>query len=379
MRRWIGAFVVAAMVVTAGVAKPFDKRATREAQLIQSGPEKMWCAVCGMNLKMFYKTSHAVVLKDGTKKQYCSIRCLAADWKSISDKIDKILVVDADTEKLIDATKAYYVVGSKVKGTMSMTSKIAFGSLEEAKAFQKAYGGEIVDFKTALKRAKASLKRDTAMVAKKKKSKIYPMGQKIYKRMCQPVDVTRYGHINELKAAIKTRKLCKPMKEKQLQAVALYLWEGASARQTQGTNRAREGQIRPKKDEKCPVCGMFVYKYPKWAAYIFYGPAGDQKRLVFDGVKDMMKFYLDPVRWGYDANIKRHISRMAVQDYYTLTFIPAESAWYVVGSDVYGPMGNELIPFASKEAAERFLKDHHGKRIVRFDEIEMNLLRKLDE
>jgi nitrous oxide reductase accessory protein NosL len=137
--------------------------------------------------------------------------------------------------------------------------------------------------------------------------------------------------------------------------------------------------LSPKKSEKCPVCGMFVYKYPKWAAYIFYGPAGEQKRLVFDGVKDMMKFYLDPVRWGYDTNIKQHISRMAVQDYYTLKFIPAEAAWYVMGSDVYGPMGNELIPFASKEAAERFMKDHHGKRILRFDEIDERVVQKLDE
>ena len=32
-------------------------------------------------------------------------------------------------------------------------------------------------------------------------------------------------------------------------------------------------------------------------------------------------------------------------------------------------MGKEFIPFSKKEAAENFRKDHHGKRIILFDEI----------
>ena len=363
-------------------AATFSKMATGQPQLIQSGPQKMWCPVCGMNLKMFYKTSHGVVLKDGTKKQYCSIRCLAADWKNIADKVEKILVVDAKTEKLIDATKAHYVVGSKVHGTMSMTSKIAFKSMADAQAFQKTFGGKIVDFKTAFKMAADALGGDTAMISKKKKMKIYPMGEKIYKKMCQPVDVSKYGHINELKAAIKTEKLCKPLKEKQLQAVALYLWEVKGGHGTHAaghTHGDESAEPMLDKQDKCPVCGMFVYKYPKWAAFIYYEKNGKLAHLAFDGVKDMMKFYFDPAKWGYDASIKDHIKKIVVRDYYTLKPMRAQSAWYVVGSDVYGPMGNELIPFASKEAAENFLKDHHGKRVLRFDEITAAMVYKLDE
>ncbi|WP_456450568.1 nitrous oxide reductase accessory protein NosL [Hydrogenimonas sp.] len=426
MKRW---FVSLAMLLalTLGLqAAGFSKMAGGQPQLIQEGPQKMWCPVCGMNLKMFYKTSHAVVLKDGTKKQYCSIRCLAADWKNVSDKVDKILVVDAKTEKLIDATKAHYVVGSKVPGTMSMTSKIAFGSLEDAKAFQKRYGGKIVDFKTAFKMAADALGGDTAMISKKKKMKIYPMGEKIYKAMCQPVDPGAYGHINELKAAIRTKKLCKPMKEKQLQAVSLYLWDvvgghaddavggcncnmktqakdcgcqsggkctcrgkctcgkkGAqpgkqSMAMTPLMNQSAQGPDLSKQD-KCPVCGMFVYKYPKWAAFIYYEKDGKLAHLAFDGVKDMMKFYFDPAKWGYDPAIKDHIKKIVVRDYYTLKPVWAKAAYYVVGSDVYGPMGHELIPFASKEAAENFLKDHHGKKVFRFEQISEALVYKLDE
>ena len=47
------------------------------------------------------------------------------------------------------------------------------------------------------------------------------------------------------------------------------------------------------------------------------------------------------------------------------------------GSDVYGPMGHELIPFSSRAAAENFLKDHHGKQVISFSEITSELIESL--
>jgi len=390
-------------------ARPFSKAASGEPQLLQSGPQKKWCPVCGMNLGMFYKSSHAVELDDGTKKQYCSIRCLAADWPRIGKRVKRILVVDAATQKLIDAKKAFYVVGSKVKGTMSMTSKLAFATKEEAEAFQKEYGGKIVDFDTAFAMARKALAKESAMMAKKKRKRLYPMGEKIYGRMCQKVDPSAYGQINELKAALRDKGLCKPLKERQLQAVALYLWEvvGGNAPVSaskskgcgcnQGCSKAMakrrgcgcgisgsEENTAPKGadlsgKEKCPVCGMFVYKHPKWAAFIYYEKDGKLRHLAFDGVKDLMKFYFEPEKWGDYGNIRDHIKKIVVRDYYTLKPVWAKRAWYVIGSDVYGPMGHELIPFATKKSAESFMKDHHGTKILRFDEITKEGVYALDE
>ena len=34
-----------------------------------------------------------------------------------------------------------------------------------------------------------------------------------------------------------------------------------------------------------------------------------------------------------------------------------------------GPMGHEFTPLANRADAEELLKDHKGKRILRFDEI----------
>jgi len=58
-----------------------------------------------------------------------------------------------------------------------------------------------------------------------------------------------------------------------------------------------------------------------------------------------------------------------VSDYYTLEKLDAKDAFYVHGSNVYGPMGDEFIPFKDEAKAESFLKDHAGKGVIRFDEI----------
>ena len=49
-------------------------------------------------------------------------------------------------------------------------------------------------------------------------------------------------------------------------------------------------------------------------------------------------------------------------EYYDMNMIDARKAFFVIGSDIYGPMGNELIPLATEEDARNLLKDHKGKR-----------------
>jgi len=41
-------------------------------------------------------------------------------------------------------------------------------------------------------------------------------------------------------------------------------------------------------------------------------------------------------------------------------------------------MGHELIPLETREDADEFMRDHKGKRILRFEQIEMELLIDLD-
>lgn len=136
--------------------KMFQSVNEKEATLVQDGKEKRYCARCGMDLVMFYKTSHAAE-HNGKKFQYCSIHCLAEHMDS-GTTLEDIKVVDTVSLKLIDAKKAYYVVGSKIHGTMSRVSKYAFLNESDAKEFQNENGGEIMDFNNALEKAKEDFK-----------------------------------------------------------------------------------------------------------------------------------------------------------------------------------------------------------------------------
>ncbi|MEA2098661.1 MAG: nitrous oxide reductase accessory protein NosL [Campylobacterota bacterium] len=358
-------FIITILAYSTLNAKSFSKEATTQAVFTQSGKHKHWCPICGMDIKTFYKTSHTSKLHNHKDRQYCSIRCLAVDMQEYKIDLESIKVVDASTQKFILAKDAFYVVGSKVKGTMTKVSKLAFAQKESAENFIKKYKGKIVDFDIALSMAKESLKSDIAMVMKKKEKKIYPMGKNIFQKMCKEnIDLNNYIEINQLKADIKSRLLCKPLNKNQFQALALYLWEVKRF----GDLDNISGTIKVTKDEKCPICGMFVYKYPRWAGQIFY----DEKHYSFDGVKDLMKYY-------FLNEHKKGISKILVTDYYSQKAIDATKSYYVIGSDIYGPMGDELIPFINKDDAKTFYMDHKGKKILLFNDITEKEVYKLDE
>lgn len=376
--------VIISLVVGLGIFMPsslsangFLKEATNKPVLVQQGENKHWCSICGMKLKMFYKTSHIAHLKNDIKKQYCSIRCLVLDKEKNNIDISKIEVVDVKTEKIIDAKKAFYLVGSQIAGTMSMKSKLAFEFKKDALEFQSKYQGKIVNFKTAYDMAKKSLEKDIMMVTKKKEKKVYPMGKKLYSKMCsQELDMSGLVDIGQLKAYLLEKKICKQLQEKKLHAVALYLWE---VKRLEGlVNKENTLKMYVGKDEKCPVCGMYVYKFPKWMAQIYFTHGDHEHHFSFDGVKDMMKFYLEPKKWGnYELYSTEKISKILVTDYYTQKTIDGTKAFYVTSSDITGPMGHELIPFENENDAKTFLKDHFGKSILKFEEINIDKINNL--
>lgn len=136
---------------------------------------------------------------------------------------------------------------------------------------------------------------------------------------------------------------------------------------------ARESVPVPSAGDKCPVCGMFVAKFPKWAAAV---RLRDGALLHFDGAKDFFTWYLSP--GSYTPGRKpTDVAAVWVRDYYTLGPVDGRKAVYVVGSDVAGPMGHELIPFAAPADAGEFMKDHHGSRILTFREVTPQVLKGL--
>ncbi len=132
--------------------------------------------------------------------------------------------------------------------------------------------------------------------------------------------------------------------------------------------------IKPSSKDKCPVCGMFVAKYPDFLAQILFK---DGSSALFDGPKDMFKYYLDLKKYQPSKNIS-DVESIYVTNYYDLTLTDGRSAYYVSGSDVHGPMGRELIPFKKEDDAKEFKKDHQGKSVLRFKEITYEIVKGLD-
>ncbi len=141
-----------------------------------------------------------------------------------------------------------------------------------------------------------------------------------------------------------------------------------------GARGQETAPLVPDPDEKCPVCGMFVARTPDWLAGVRFADGG---HAVFDGAKDLFRFVLGDERDGR-GHTDRDVRSAFVTDYYSLRQVDAHGAWFVLGSDVLGPMGPELVPFAEERAAREFLADHRGKRILRFAEVSAAVLKELE-
>ena len=141
-----------------------------------------------------------------------------------------------------------------------------------------------------------------------------------------------------------------------------------------GSHRDQDKPVKPSPKDKCPVCGMFVAKYPDFLAEILFK---DGTCVFFDGTKDMFKYYFNLEKYDPSETISE-IDRIYVTSYYNLDLIDGYKAYYVIGSDIYGPMGKELIPHANEADAKTFLADHKGKTILRFSEIMRDFIESLD-
>ena len=106
--------------------------------------------------------------------------------------------------------------------------------------------------------------------------------------------------------------------------------------------------------EKCPVCGMFVSLFPDWNARVEFKNAS---YATFDGAKCMFKYYLNLKKYN-PTKEKNDVTLISVKEYNSKTSINGLQAFYVIWSDVYGPMGHEPIPFEKEADAKKFLKEH---------------------
>lgn len=127
-------------------------------------------------------------------------------------------------------------------------------------------------------------------------------------------------------------------------------------------------------DARCPVCGMYPARFPRWAAQSIF--------------KDGAAHYFDsPINlFVFLQRVDRYNSRYAVDDvaisfvtdFETGQWIEAQDAFFVHGSSAFGPMRDADLPaFASREAADTLTRSRGG-RVLAFTEVTPELIQSLN-
>jgi nitrous oxide reductase accessory protein NosL len=93
----------------------------------------------------------------------------------------------------------------------------------------------------------------------------------------------------------------------------------------------------------------------------------------------MMNFYFHPEKYPeYGVKSRTEIDKMFVRDYITGKKIDAKDAFYIFGSKLIGPHGDDLIPLSSKTQVELFMKRFGGTKVLKIDDFSFGLIKYLD-
>lgn len=127
--------------------------------------------------------------------------------------------------------------------------------------------------------------------------------------------------------------------------------------------------------DECHLCGMLITRFDGPKGEVFRKESGEQV-FKFCSTRDMFSYYLDPEN-------KRNVAQMLVHDMSKMPwgsdsindkyFIDAKTAWYVIGSEKTGAMGETLASFSQQSDAQAFAKEFGGK-VISFADISYDAL-----
>jgi copper chaperone NosL len=130
------------------------------------------CTYCGMDRTKYAHSRVLIEYDDGTSFGACSLHCAAVDLANNIDKSPKTIGVgDYVSKKLIDAEKAFWVIGGNKPGVMTGNAKWAFKDKLAAEGFIKENGGALATFDDAIKAAYEDMYKDTKQIRERRKMK----------------------------------------------------------------------------------------------------------------------------------------------------------------------------------------------------------------
>jgi copper chaperone NosL len=134
------------------------------------------CSFCGMDR---FEFAHSRMLLDYAGESAvgtCSLHCTASALTLSTDNPPTtIKASDFHSKQLIDAKKAFWVLGGYKPGTMTARGKWAFHTQTAAEQFVSSNGGSIVDFNLALNAAFEDFNKDSLRLHKRGPKKAMAM------------------------------------------------------------------------------------------------------------------------------------------------------------------------------------------------------------
>lgn len=148
--------------------------------------------------------------------------------------------------------------------------------------------------------------------------------------------------------------------------------KGAAPQPALGASASSSARAVP--SGRCAMCGMDVSAHPDWVGVVELPDGAARKGC---SVRCTLGMALHAPKFlGVPATA---LKRVQVPDYlHPGTLLSADEAFYVLDSDVKGPMGVEIVPVAT-EADARTVVQRHGGRIVRRADVTTDVLRNLRE
>jgi hypothetical protein len=115
------------------------------------------CDNCRMDRNSFARTRYDFKSSEGDFF-VCSLRCVAELSRKLKiEPVDVRVALYLHPERMIKAEDAFYVIGSRARGTMTKVSKLAFESRSEAERFISRYGGMLAGYRDAFSEAKMEM------------------------------------------------------------------------------------------------------------------------------------------------------------------------------------------------------------------------------
>lgn len=132
--------------------------------------------------------------------------------------------------------------------------------------------------------------------------------------------------------------------------------------------RKKKGKILdPTAETRCVVCGMYPARYPEHRCQL---STGDGNTYHFCSSQCLVTFLAEPKQY---VKKELKVKSVWVTVFQEHSYEYAFGLYYLVGSNLMGPMGREALSYRSHAAAEAAAQQHGGK-VLRFNDLTPQLV-----